>query len=476
MLIDVHRESLFNLSLAQQRITDKGAASLFNAIPLCSLRTLNIRSNELTDACCSALKTLLASASNLEFLDMSHNEITDKGVVIFAPAIRTNRVLHALDLSHNKLDKRGMQVILDNLYDNPTMQSISLRCNLHDDNSAEEFLKARLLQRMERSLIKEDNNAFAVYGLSDNDGQDFFERNLQAFERSQTEAFRKMGKGSMAMKMVEDLTSDLGAYGKRLPSRDMRVGSPAHTNPFRRMDSGGSEGGGRSHIALARSNSADMHSYSRDSVGDPHRSDGESVCSEGEDSGDAFESDWMPAPVVRGRTQVHSRTSTPDLPSIDDGGEEDEEEDKAAVSGGSDAFSPFFDSESPTPFRKKSNLVLAAAQEEPNAVVVSSPVRPACKLGHTRGIPHIGSYVGSQPIRSATQRHRDSANHLMYTKVLTPADPPGTKPYPIINVGSIINNLSATCSLIFVWCRFKRIGSRLVKRNSRRDNCRCTNR
>lgn len=434
MLIDLHRESLFNLSLAQQRITDQGASSLFNAIPLCSLRTLNVRGNKLTDSCCQALKNLLVASSNLEFLDISHNEITDNGVMIFGPAIRTNRVLHALDLSHNKLDKRGMQTILDNLYDNPTMQSISLRCNLHDDNSAEEFLKARMLQRMERSLMTEDGNAFAIYGLDDNDGQDFFERNLHALERSQTEAFRRMNKGSLAVKMVEDLTSDLGAYGKRLPSRDMRAGSPAHANPFRRMDSGGGGGGGRAHIALARSNSADMHSYSRDAVGDSHRSDGESVCSESEDDGDIFDSDWIPtAGGERGRSAGPNRTSTPDLPTINDGNEEEEEEGKVVASGGADAFSPFFDTVSPIPFRKEP--AFANELEDLKTAVVSSPVKPASKLGHTRGIPHIGSYVGSHPIRSATQRHRDSANHLMYTKVLTPADPPGSKPYSIVNVG-----------------------------------------
>lgn len=430
VLIDVHRESLFNLSLAQQRITDRGAMALFNAIPLCSLRTLNVRGNELTDTCCAALKTLLNSVSNLEYLDMSHNDITDNGVMMFAPALRTNHVLHALDLSHNKIDKKGMALILDNLYDNPTMQSISLRCNIHDDNSAEEFLKERLLHRLENHLTQEESNA-----LDDHGGKDFLESNLQSVDRSQMEAFRRLSKGSIARKMVEDLTSNLGAYGKRLPSRDIRVDSPAQSNPFRRMDSGSSHSG-RIHVALARSNSADMHSYSRD-VKNTYQADGDSMGSESDDDSDIFDTDWSPFPGPQGRTpRGFSRSCTPDLPRIADEDEDENTESKhavtstALVSTGSEAFSTLF-SGAPNAARNHRGKTVES-HELP--AKVSSPIKPAARLGHTLGIPHIGSYVGSHPIRSATQRHRDSANHLMYTRVLTPADPPGTRPYPIVQV------------------------------------------
>ena len=38
------------------------------------------------------------------------------------------------------------------------------------------------------------------------------------------------------------------------------------------------------------------------------------------------------------------------------------------------------------------------------------------------------------PIRSATTRHRDSGQHLIYLRVTTPNDPPNSKPYSLLQV------------------------------------------
>ena len=54
-------------------------------------------------------------------------------------------------------------------------------------------------------------------------------------------------------------------------------------------------------------------------------------------------------------------------------------------------------------------------------------------VGRTLGVPYIGQY-GVMPIRSATSRHRDSGQHLMYLRIQTPADPPDAKPYSLLQV------------------------------------------
>jgi hypothetical protein len=42
--------------------------------------------------------------------------------------------------------------------------------------------------------------------------------------------------------------------------------------------------------------------------------------------------------------------------------------------------------------------------------------------------------MGTMPIRSATTRHRDSGQHLIYLRVTTPNDPPNAKPYSLLQV------------------------------------------
>ena len=42
--------------------------------------------------------------------------------------------------------------------------------------------------------------------------------------------------------------------------------------------------------------------------------------------------------------------------------------------------------------------------------------------------------MGVMPIRSATTRHRDSGQHLLYLRISTPSDPPNAKPYSLLQV------------------------------------------
>ena len=42
--------------------------------------------------------------------------------------------------------------------------------------------------------------------------------------------------------------------------------------------------------------------------------------------------------------------------------------------------------------------------------------------------------MGVMPVRSATTRHRDSGQHLLYLRISTPNDPPDAKPYSLLQV------------------------------------------
>ena len=97
---------LASLCLAQQRIGDKGAKSMFAAITVsCYLRTLNLKGNKLTDVCCISLATLLGQKqSNLEHLDISENNLTSEGIQLLAKPLSRNRVLQAFNLC-NSLSK-----------------------------------------------------------------------------------------------------------------------------------------------------------------------------------------------------------------------------------------------------------------------------------------------------------------------------------------------------------------------------------
>ena len=55
------------------------------------------------------------------------------------------------------------------------------------------------------------------------------------------------------------------------------------------------------------------------------------------------------------------------------------------------------------------------------------------EVGVTLAIPKTGN-SGVMPIRTATSRHRDSGQHLMYLKIQTPDDPDGALPYSILQV------------------------------------------
>ena len=162
--------------MAEQRIADLGANAIFASVPLTNLRTLNLKSNNLTDACCAALDELLNAKGTcyLEVLVLSKNNFTNKGLSVFLPGLEANTTLHALDLSHNFIDVMGMRALRDSLEDNQGLQGISLVGNTsQDDCGCEEFLRTRVLRQISADL--NDNKDFfkqyEAHGIKSVDGK-----------------------------------------------------------------------------------------------------------------------------------------------------------------------------------------------------------------------------------------------------------------------------------------------------------------
>jgi len=135
--------SLTSLSLQFQRVHDEGATALFEALPHCNLRTLNLTNNCLTDQCCAALSTALSENVLLEQLVLATNEITDEGVAVICEGLSTNVFLQALSLAHNKIDTQGMEYLLECLEYNHTLTTLATFQNISSDLRAEDLAHSR---------------------------------------------------------------------------------------------------------------------------------------------------------------------------------------------------------------------------------------------------------------------------------------------------------------------------------------------
>lgn len=136
---------LLSLSLANQRATDVGAKGIFESLPYCRLRTLNLKGNHLTDECCEMLMLAMGDKNiRLELLNLSKNEITDKGALLIADGFTRNASMNSFDISNNLIDKVGLQAFVDCLSHNRTLTSLITINNLCvEDNRAEVIAAAR---------------------------------------------------------------------------------------------------------------------------------------------------------------------------------------------------------------------------------------------------------------------------------------------------------------------------------------------
>jgi Ran GTPase-activating protein (RanGAP) involved in mRNA processing and transport len=446
-----HGGTIHNLSLSQQRIGDRGAALLFRAIPFSHLRTLCLSDNQLTDKCCSALGELLsASHANLEYLNLSRNQISDAGVRLFAPPLETNHILAACDLSYNEISQVGFDLLLDALYANPTMRAMALHNNLTNDTAIEVFLKNRLLHTVSSQLEPSPERAregsgFLKQFLESGDGfvdvtsgqpdpsaedQSIAEdtQSLVSFDSAPLGS-KPLGQRVVAARLIADSNSNLGAYGKAIPSRAPREGSPLAANPFHASSSTSGVSEKQSskrdplpQMSLSRTRSPDLHLHSQESLlecslaDSKESSDGKEL-SVGSDGASHTRPSQRLA-LYRSQSSVSSdHHPVPNTTALAMGllAKQDSFEFEPCE-GDEDAAADAF-------------LILKKDEG-----ATARKFRPSHELGKITGVPYLGSLAGAQAIRSATQRHRDSCNHLMYLQVLTPADPPGTLPYPVVMV------------------------------------------
>lgn len=482
-----HGGTLHNISLNQQRITDRGAILLFRAIPVSHLRTLSISDNQLTDHCCSALKDLLLSPhANLEYLNLSRNRLTDLGIRLIAPSLQVNRILAACDLSYNQITQVGFDLLLDALYSNTAMRTLSLHNNLSDDTSIEVFLKNRVLNTVRSHLehTNDDNSSllnqfmnsegFVKIDEGDDDihsidsfgstpkarplssyfGSNYVPKiirdriieetdphaleHLESEESNKIEECKRFGHHVVASKMISDSSSNIGAFGKNLPSRAPRDGSPMPTNPFQQSPTkSGREGNKKEmlpQMRLSRCASSDLHLQSEESLLACSLDGSEGSLRAESREIEGFDHSKEPARASQKLVLYRSLSSRS---SYDHG--DDFLPNTATLSAKliskQDSFE--FESDESTGDEKSQYLVLKQPEESAHFPLVSKKYRPSHELGKITGVPYLASFAGAKPIRSATQRHRDSCNHLMYLQVLTPADPPGSQPYPVVMVNSL---------------------------------------
>jgi hypothetical protein len=412
---------LLSLCLAQQRVGDIGASRLLEACALGNLRSLNLRDNNISDEFADGLLRLLSSKrSHLEHLDLSHNKIGDRTIAIIAPSLPRNRILHALNLSYNKIGENGMKALLLDLHLNQALTTLNVGNNACSDITAERFIAERNVMRMVKHVEAVDDAVDVESDLDDDESNDRFDfaPSSQTPKRSSEKARKH------TLKIIDALTSDVGAFGRRLPTRGLRADSPGGINPFsKNRENVGSlphtPVPADKHRILVHSASVGVHTYDESTIQDlkiatesPKRSAGsnrEYIRTESSMNWDFLR---MPSSISyssigidedgssRGSSALHSEESTPRNDTAADN----------VASNGND---------------------LSRAQ-----TAVPADIRTSSKLGKTLGIPYIGSYVGNNPVRTSVSRHGDSAEHLMYLKVLTPADEPGTAPYSLLKVRS----------------------------------------
>lgn len=118
--------SLVSLSLESNCITDEGARALLSSQTLlCSLRSLNLASNNLTDSAVAGLTSL----HSLETLHLNDNQFTDLGALDLAKAILTQNELGWLNMSRNRLSPRAVKVLHMYLRNELVLDSEDQRCD-----------------------------------------------------------------------------------------------------------------------------------------------------------------------------------------------------------------------------------------------------------------------------------------------------------------------------------------------------------
>jgi hypothetical protein len=511
---------LRTLSLSDNLLTDACCPALRDLLsaPHANLEYLNLSRNRLSDAGIRLLAPSLQSNSILAACDLSYNAISQVGFDLLLDALYSNSTMRTMSLHNNLNEDTTIEIFLKNRLVN-TVRS-------HLEKSGDEgisgaignaeinaFLKSEGLLTLpgglgamgmeeERGGSREEDEIQSIdsFGATDstakhrpltsNLGSSGYvpkmirdravglgsQESNETVNTEATEESKRFRQHVVASRLLADSSSNLGAFGKSLPSRAPREGSPMAQNPFQSTAPASSspsssslpsspigksaakrDGSRISQMSLSRCPSADLHLHSEESLlGCSFESTGTDSSSLRADtsaeaeitSGDPSEDLKRVSRPTQKLALYRSLSSQFSLETSAGGREEEEgrEEEKplsatealtAKYISKQDSFDFEYSDEGEGQDDDQSQYLVLKKPSPEDQQVIAKKYRPSHALGKITGVPSFASFGGSQPIRSATQRHRDSCNHLMYLQVLTPADPPGTQPYPVVMVPSL---------------------------------------
>lgn len=139
---------LTSLSLHDQRVRDRGAVALFEAIPHSSLVLLNVGKNEITDDACAAISSCLAAyCCPLREIFLDHNNIGNNGAVLISHGLSNNIGLFTLDLTANNIAEQGIEALYETLCINETMEAVMVRHNKYPGEVIESLMTERKQER-----------------------------------------------------------------------------------------------------------------------------------------------------------------------------------------------------------------------------------------------------------------------------------------------------------------------------------------
>jgi Leucine Rich repeat len=432
---------LTSLSLAHQRILDTGANMIFQSLKPSTLRVLNLKDNHLTNACCGTLKTMLQSNCALEKLDLSVHQIDCDGTALISQGLVSNSILQALDLSKGAIGDRGMKALLDALELNHVLSILSTIYNVSSDDRADIVVSMRKAaieayrchpERVNpRDLERATGNsttASATLGDRNYGGDDGLLLESRPFNLISSAAVPPFSPNTRDR-------LDRIASGVSLASIESRDATPDHqrksTRDLVNRSEAGEEATFRHDVNFRPPSSPDVGAFGRRPPSRPL-----SIPSG--------------SPLLRGRSTGNSRKSqdrtAKESDDADDSGSEFSQTFRQLFSSSSALTMPPL---SPPPgsrggFSRQDSRDGEVRERSSNSPTGSrgqlegppsrgGRVLLSRDLGRTRGVPNITNY-GALPIRSATTRFRDSAQHLMYLRVSTPDDPPDVRPYSLIQV------------------------------------------
>ena len=119
-----------SLDLRSKNISDAGAVALAQVLHHNStLERLYLFNNSISDAGAVALAQVLHHNSTLERLYLFNNSISDAGAVTLAQALHHNSILKELDLSKNSIGDGGAVALAQALHHNSTLKGVDLSSN-----------------------------------------------------------------------------------------------------------------------------------------------------------------------------------------------------------------------------------------------------------------------------------------------------------------------------------------------------------